>query len=94
MYVPERYTFHTFSDAAANNDRVVTRREVVICCKILEVTANVMANFPLLRLVPTKQAVSFNFQCLLSLLRKSFVCDERLRRACHVSILYIIPIAS
>jgi hypothetical protein len=44
MYVPERYTFHTFSDAAAN-DRVVTLRVVVICCKVLEATANIMVNF-------------------------------------------------
>jgi hypothetical protein len=45
IYAPERYTFHTFSDAAAN-DRVVTRRAVLICCKVLEATANIMVNFP------------------------------------------------
>jgi hypothetical protein len=44
MYVPERYSFHTFSDAAAN-DRAVTHRADVICCKVLEATANIIVNF-------------------------------------------------
>jgi hypothetical protein len=46
MYLPDRYTFHTFSDAAAN-DRVAMRRAAGICWKVLEATANIMVNFPL-----------------------------------------------